>query len=111
MEQLSSANEDLRRKLKLLILLIIALILLIISGIAIYIFWGYYKIESSFAAREKLTVQANVEDGSLSEIGFVCDSKTVTCIKNRTKRLYWWVKIPVTKKRYMCEWQYGFSGF
>ena len=39
------------------------------------------------------------------------ESRTVTCIKNMTKRVYWWVRIPATHKQYLCEWQYGFSGF
>lgn len=111
MGQLSLAKEDSKRNLKILMLSIIALILLVISSIAIYLFWCYYKTESSFAAREKLTIQANVDEGSLSEIGFVGDFKIVTCLKNRTKRLYWWVQIPLTKKLYLVEWQCGFSGF
>jgi hypothetical protein len=111
MRQLSVTNEDLRKNLKKLMLFIIALILLILSSIVIYLFWGYYQIESSFGAREKLIVPAQVDQGRVSEIGYVCDSKIVTCIKNRTKRVYWWVIIPATKKRYLCEWQYGFSGF
>jgi hypothetical protein len=41
----------------------------------------------------------------------VRESKTVSCIKNRTKRLYWWIRVPATHKQYLCEWQYGFSGF
>jgi hypothetical protein len=41
----------------------------------------------------------------------VRESRIVTCIKNRTKRLYWWLRIPATHKQYLCEWQYGFPGF
>jgi hypothetical protein len=111
MGQLSVLNEDLRKKLKVLMLAVMALILVTLSSIALYLFWSYYKIEKSFAAREKLAVQVDVDEGSISQIGYVGDSTIVTCIKNRTKRLYWWVIIPSTKKRYLCEWQYGFSGF
>ena len=105
------SNGDLRRNLKRLMLSIIAAILSIILVIAIYLIWGYYQIESSFTAKEQQIVQADVDEGSVSEIGYICDSRKVTCIKNRTKRLYWWIKIPSTNKRYLCEWNYGFSGF
>jgi hypothetical protein len=94
-----------------LLKIIIGLILLIILIPAIYIFWGYYKIDSDFKAKEKYVVRPQVDDGSLSEVGYVWESKTVTCIKNRTKRVYWWVRVPATHKQYLCEWQYGFSGF
>ncbi|MBA4395255.1 MAG: hypothetical protein C0407_17025 [Desulfobacca sp.] len=94
-----------------LIKIIIGLILLLILIPTIYIFWGYYKINSDFTAKEQYVVRPQVDAGSLSEAGYVLESRTVTCIKNRTKRLYWWVKIPATHKQYLCEWQYGFSGF
>jgi hypothetical protein len=94
-----------------LIKIIIGLILLLIFIPTIYILWGYYKINCDFVAKEKCVVQPQVDAGSLAEAGYVRESKTVTCIKNRTKRLYWWVKIPATHKQYLCEWQHGFSGF
>jgi len=77
---------------------------------AMYIFWGYYTIYSDFTAKEKYVVRPQVDAQSLSEVGYVRESRTVTCIKNRTKRLYLWVKVPATHKQYLCEWQYGFSG-
>jgi hypothetical protein len=75
-----------------------------------YIFWGYYTIYSDFTAKEKYVVRPRVDAQSLSEVGYVRESRTVTRIKNRTKRLYLWVKVPATHKQYLCEWQYGFSG-
>jgi hypothetical protein len=75
-----------------------------------YIFWGYYTIYSDFTAKAKYVVRPQVDAQSLSEVGYVRESRTVTCIKNRTKRLYLWVKVPATHKQYLCEWQYGFSG-
>ncbi len=110
MREFSLSSEDLRKKLKVLMLVVIALILLIISSMALYVGWGFYKIESSFRAKQRQIVQAGVEPGNLAEIGYICDLRTVTCLKNSTRRLYWWVRIPATKKRYLCEWQYGFSG-
>jgi hypothetical protein len=91
--------------------IIIGLILLIILIPAIYIFWGYYQIDSAFKAKEELVVRPHIEAGSLSEVGYVRESRTVTCIKNRTKRVYWWVRIPATHKQYLCEWQCGFAEF
>ena len=78
---------------------------------AMYIFWGYYQIYSDFTAKEKYVVRPQVDAQSLSEVGYVRESRTVTCMKNRTKRVYLWVKVPATHKQYLCEWQYGFSGF
>jgi hypothetical protein len=100
-----------KRLLARLIKIIIGLILLVILIPAIYILWGYYKIDCAFMAKEEYAVQPQIDAASLSEVGFVQESKTVTCIKNRTKRVYWWVRIPSTHKQYLCEWQYGFSGF
>jgi hypothetical protein len=94
-----------------LIKIIIGLLLLIILIPAIYIFWGYYQIDYAFQAKEQYVVRPQVDEGSLSEVGYVRQSTTVTCIKNRTKRVYWWVRVPSTHKQYLCEWQYGFSGF
>jgi hypothetical protein len=94
-----------------LIKIIIGLIFSVILITTIYILWGYYKIYSGFTAKEQYAVQPNVDAQSLSEVGYVRESRTVTCIKNRTKRVYWWVRIPATHKQYLCEWQYGFSGF
>jgi hypothetical protein len=94
-----------------LIKIIGGLILLVILIPAVYIFWGYYKIDRDFTAKEKYVVRPQVDAGSMSAVGYVRESKTVTCIKNRTKRVYWWVNIPATHKQYLCEWQYGFSGF
>ena len=94
-----------------LLKIILGLILLIILIPAIYIFWGYYQIDSTFKAKEKYVVRPQVEAGSLSEVGYVRESRTVTCIKNKTKRLYWWVRVPATHKQYLCEWQGGFSEF
>jgi hypothetical protein len=91
--------------------IIIGLILIVILIPAIYIFWGYYKINRDFTAKEHYVVQPRVDAGSLSEVGVVRQSRTVTCIKNRTKRLYLWINIPATHKQYLCEWQHGFSGF
>ena len=94
-----------------LIKIIIGLILSVILITAIYIFWGYYKIYSDFTAKEKYMVRPQVDAQSLSEVGYVRESRIVTCIKNRTKRVYLWIKVPATHKQYLCEWQYGFSGF
>jgi hypothetical protein len=94
-----------------LIKIVIGLILLVILIPATYILWGYYKIDCDFTAKQKYVVRPQVDAGSLSEVGYVRESRAVTCIKNRTKRVYLWVKIPVTHKQYLCEWQYGFSGF
>ena len=94
-----------------LIKIIIGLILLVILIPTIYIVWGYYKIDCGFTAKEKYAVRPQVDAGSMSEVGYVRESRTITCIKNRTKRLYLWVIIPATHKQYLCEWQYGFSGF
>jgi hypothetical protein len=91
--------------------IIIGLILLVILIPTIYILWGYYKIDCSFKAKEKYIVRPQIDAGSISEAGYVRESRTVTCIKNRTKRVYWWVRIPATHKQYLCEWQYGFAGF
>jgi hypothetical protein len=94
-----------------LIKVILGLILSVILITVIYIVWGYYKINSNFTAKEQYVVRPQVDAQSLSEIGYVRESRTVTCIKNRTKRLYLWVKVPATHKQYLCEWQHGFSGF
>jgi hypothetical protein len=94
-----------------LIKIIIGLILIVILIPGIYILWGYYKIDCDFKAKEKYIVQPQVDAASVSELGYVRESRIVTCIKNRTKRLYLWVKIPATHKQYLCEWQCGFSGF
>jgi hypothetical protein len=94
-----------------LIKIILGLILLIILIPGMYILWGYYKIDCNFKAKEKYVVRPQVEVGSISEVGYVRQSSTVTCIKNRTRRVYWWVRIPATHKQYLCEWQHGFSGF
>jgi uncharacterized protein YpmB len=101
----------LERTLAGLIKIIIGLILSVILITVIYIFWGYYQIYSEFTAKEKYVVRPQVDAQSLSEVGYVRESRTVTCIKNRTKRIYWWIKIPATHKQYLCEWQHGFSGF
>ena len=94
-----------------LIKIIIGLILIVILIPAIYILWGYYKIDCDFKAKENYVVRPQVDAASVSELGYVRESRIVTCIKNRTKRLYLWVKIPTTHKQYLCEWQCGFSGF
>jgi hypothetical protein len=94
-----------------LVKIIAGLILLLILIPGIYILWGYYKIDGDFRAKEKYVVRPQVDTESVSEVGYVEKATIVTCIKNRTKRLYWWVRIPVTHKQYLCEWQYGFSGF
>jgi hypothetical protein len=99
------------RSLAGLIKIIIGLICSVILITAIYIFWGYYKIYHAFTAKEQYVVQPQVDAQSLSEEGYVRESRIVTCIKNRTRRVYWWVRIPATHKQYLCEWQYGFSGF
>jgi hypothetical protein len=100
-----------KKLLSRLIKIIAGLILLLILIPGIYIFWGYYKIDCDFRAKEKYIVRSQVDAESLSEVGYVKKSQIVTCIKNRTKRVYWWVRIPETHKQYLCEWQYGFSGF
>jgi hypothetical protein len=97
--------------LRRLLTIIIGLILLIILIPAMYILWGYYQIGFAFKAKEELVVRPHIEAGSLSEVGYVRESRIVTCIKNRTKRVYWWVRIPATHKQYLCEWQCGFAGF
>jgi hypothetical protein len=99
------------RSLTGLIKIIIGLIFAVFLITAIYILWGNYKIGCEFRAKEKYIVRPQVDEQSVSEIGVVRESRTVTCIKNRTKRLYFWVKTPATHKQYLCEWQYGFSGF
>ena len=99
------------RTLARLIKIIIGLILSVILITAMYIFWGYYKINCAFTAKEQYAVQPQVDAGSVSEVGYVRQSRTVTCLINRTKRLYLWVTIQATHKQYLCEWQYGFAGF
>ena len=94
-----------------LVKIIVGLILLLILIPGIYILWGYYKIDRDCRAKEKYVVRPQVDSGSISEVGYVGKSQTVTCMKNRTRRIYWWVRIPSTHKQYLCEWQYGFSGF
>ena len=106
-----SRKDAVQKFLSRFIKILIGIIFLLILIPTIYILWGYYKINSDFAAKEQYVVQPCIDAGSLSEVGFVRESKTVTCIKNRTKRLYLWVKIPATHKQYLCVWQYGFPGF
>ena len=104
-------EDSVEKLLSRLIKIIVGLILLLILIPGIYILWGYYKIDSGFRAKEKYIVRPQIDAESLSELGYVGKSQTVTCIKNRTKRVYWWVRIPATHKQYLCEWQYGFSRF
>jgi hypothetical protein len=116
-EQKVEANRRFLREgpvekfLKRLMKIIIGLILLLVLIPAIYILWGYYKINSDFTAKEKYVVHPQVDAESLSEVGYVRESKAVTCMKNRTKKIYFWVKTPATLKQYLCEWQCGFYGF
>jgi hypothetical protein len=104
-------RSSVEKSLAGLIKIIIGLIFSIILITAIYILWGYYKIYNDFTVKEQYVVQPQVDAQSLSEVGYVREYRTVTCIKNRTRRVYWWVIIPATHKQYLCEWQYGFSGF
>ena len=90
---------------------IIAGLLLIIVIPAAYILWGYGRIDGAFMGKEQYVVRPQVDAESLSEGGCVRESRTVTWIKNRNKRVYGWVKIPARNKSYLCEWQCGFSGF
>jgi hypothetical protein len=106
-----SRQDTVKKLLSRFIKIIIGLIFLLILIPTIYILWGYYKINSDFTAKEQYVVHPQVDAESLSEVGFVHRSRTVTCIKNRTKRLYFWINIPATHKQYLCEWQHGFSGF
>jgi hypothetical protein len=94
-----------------LIKIIVGLILLLILIPGIYIAWGYYQIDRDFRAKQKYVVRPQVDAESISEVGYVRQVNIVTCIKNKTKRVYWWVRIPATHRQYLCEWQYGFSGF
>jgi len=71
-----------------LIKIAIGLVLLLILVPAAYIAWGYYKIDCNFTAKEKYAVQPQGDAGSLSEVGYVRESRTVTCIKNTTKGVY-----------------------
>jgi hypothetical protein len=99
------------RSLVGLIKIIIGLICSVILITAIYILYGYVKIYYDFTAKEKYVVYPQVDAESISEMGYVRESRIVTCMKNRTRRLYWWVRIPATHKQYLCEWQHGFSEF
>jgi hypothetical protein len=111
-EELAFFSEgSVEKSLAGLIKIIIGLICSIILITAIYILWGYYKIYYDFTAKEQYAVKPQVDAQSLAEMGYVRESKTLTCIKNRTRRVYWWVIIPATHKQYLCEWQYGFTGF
>jgi hypothetical protein len=98
-------------KLKLLMFSLIGLILLILTLFAGYLAWGYYQMGRDFSAREQQVVRPGVDSESVSETGLVHDVSTTACIKTRQKRLFWWVRIPATRKTYLCEWQHGFSGF
>jgi hypothetical protein len=98
-------------KLKFFIFSVIVLLLLIFSGIAGYVAWGYYQMGRDFAAREQQVVRLGVDRESFSETGLLHKVSTTACIKTRQKRLFWWVRIPATRKIYLVEWQYGFAGF
>lgn len=106
-----SRQDTVQKLLSRFIKILIGLICLLILIPTIYVLWGYYKINSDFTAKEKIVVHPQIDEESLAEEGFVGQSRAVNCIKNRTKRLYFWVKIPATHKQYLCEWQHGFSGF
>jgi hypothetical protein len=98
-------------KLKLIIFSIIGLLLLIITIFAGYVAWGYYQMGCDFSTREKQVVRPSVDCESVSEMGLVHDVSTTACIKTRKKRVFWRVRVPATRKIYLCEWQYGFTGF
>jgi hypothetical protein len=106
-----AGNSDTMPKLKLFIFSIIGLLLLILVTFAGYVAWGYYQMGCDFSAREQQVVRPGVDGESVAETGLVREASTTACIKTRKKRLFWWVRIPATKKVYLCEWQYGFSGF
>jgi hypothetical protein len=103
--------SDTMAKLKLFIFSIIGLLLLILTIFAGYVAWGYYEMGCDFSAREQQVVRPGVDKESVSETGLVQEVSTSACIKTRKKRLFWWVRIPAAGKTYLCEWQYGFSGF
>jgi hypothetical protein len=103
--------SSMMNKLAGVTLIVSGLLLVTLMIIGVYLVYGYFGMKNDFAMRQRKPVKAQIEEGSVVTPGSISEIKNSSCLKTRRTRVFWWVDIPTQKKRYLCEWRYGFAGF
>ncbi len=90
-------------------MLLFASLLLVPAGL--YTSWAYYRTERNAQELEKQVIVPETGGESISEVGYVLESRTARSLWEKKKDVIWWVKISTTNKVWSCDWQAGFAGF
>lgn len=90
---------------------IIGVAFLLALSLGVTSFHRYSDIERAAKEKENFQEIPKVDDESISEVGYVIQSRQDTDFWERSKTIIWWVKIPATDKIYSCDWEGGYAGF
>lgn len=87
----------------------LAIVITILLGS--YLTWGYYRIHNYVSKREAYVKKPYVDNNSISEIGYIQEKRIINNLREGTKMIIWFIKIPATNEIYSCDWQGGFFEF
>lgn len=87
------------------------LLALILVLIGVYAAWAYYRTERKAQELEKQPIVLHTDSASVSEVGYIIESRTTRSLWKQEKKIIWWVKVPTTNEVWACDWQGGFAGF
>ena len=89
----------------------IALSVLTLVPVGVYMSWAYYQTERKAQHLENERIAIHRDATSVTEVGYILDSRTTRdFFKQETKKILW-VKIPATNEVWACDWYAGFAAF
>ena len=76
-----------------------------------HLYKNYSKIENELREKSSRIINPNVDDESVSEIGYIFSMRREKNIGEGRLNLVWFVVVPSKNTRWSCSFQSGFSDF
>jgi hypothetical protein len=77
----------------------------------IHLYKNYVKIQRELHEKSSRIVRPEVDDESVSEIGYVYSMRRETYIREGRLNLVWFIAVPSENTRWSCSYQAGFPDF
>jgi len=72
---------------------------------------NYQKVHAEIREKASYPVKPKVEDGSISETGYIFSMRRETSIQDANFNLVWFISVPATGARYSCQYGGGYQDF
>jgi len=77
----------------------------------IHLALNYQKVHVKIRKEAAYRIEPKVEEGSITETGYIFSMRKETSIREASFNLVWFVAVPATGERYSCSYDGGFQDF